>query len=96
MAYAISSRATEDIYWLYQSGKRQFGERSADLYQELLRAAVEFAAEHPQASPARDLPSGPVRVRYFGSHLIVYEIDDPDIVVLRVFHQLQDWENDLF
>lgn len=96
MAYAISARAAEDIYWLYESGKRQFGERSANLYQALLRDAVEFAAEHPAASPVRDFPSGAVRVRYFGSHLIVYEIDDPDILVLRVFHQLQDWENDLF
>lgn len=95
MAYAISARATEDIYWLYEAGKRQFGERSANLYQELLREAVEFAADHPAASPIRDLPSGAVRVRYFGSHLIVYEIDDPDIFVLRVFHQLQDWESDL-
>jgi toxin ParE1/3/4 len=96
MAYAISARAVEDIYWIYESGKRQFGPHSADLYQALLRDAVEFAADHPAASPIRDFPSGAVRVRYFGSHLIVYEIDDPDILVLRVFHQLQDWENDLF
>jgi toxin ParE1/3/4 len=95
MAYAMSARAVEDIYWIYESGKRQFGERSANLYQALLRDAVEFAATHPTASPIRDSPSGAVRVRYFGSHLIVYEVDDPDIVVLRVFHQRQDWESDI-
>jgi toxin ParE1/3/4 len=95
MAYVISAAAAGDIYWLYESGKRQFGERSATIYQSLLRDAIEFAAAHPNASPLRDFTSGPVRVRYFGSHLIVYEIDDPDILVLRVFHQSQDWEDEV-
>ena len=36
-----------------------------------------------------------VRVRYFGSHLLVYEIDDPDIVILRILHQAQDWPEHL-
>jgi toxin ParE1/3/4 len=96
MAYAISARAAEDIYWMYESGNRQFGQHSADLYQALLKDAVEFVAAYPAAAPIRDFPSGAVRVRYFGSHLIVYEIDDPDILVLRVFHQRQDWESDPF
>ena len=91
MGYVISERAADDIYWMYETGKRQFGERSAALYSALLRDAVEFAAAFPSASPLRDFASGPVRVRYFGSHLI----HDPDIVVLRVFHQSQDWEADI-
>lgn len=95
MGYVISEQAADDIYWMYETGKRQFGERSAALYSALLRDAVEFAAAFPSASPLRDFASGSVRVRYFGSHLIVYEIDDPDIVVLRVFHQSQDWEGDI-
>lgn len=91
MAYFISERAAEDIYWLYEQGKRQFGARTADAYQALLGEAVQFAADHPLASPRRETATGPVRVRYFGSHLIAYDVVDGDIVVQRVFHQSQDW-----
>ena len=92
MAYFISERAAEDIYWLYEQGKRQFGERAADAYQVLLGDAIQFAARHPLASPVRETATGPVRVRYFGSHLIAYDVVDDDIVVQRVFHQSQDWD----
>ncbi|MEO5806116.1 type II toxin-antitoxin system RelE/ParE family toxin [Devosia sp.] len=96
MAYVISERAADDIYWLYESGKREFGEWAANAYLDLLRHAVEFASAYPGASPSRKFVSGPVRTKYFGSHLIVYEMNDLDIVVLRVFHQSQDWQNEPF
>ena len=92
MAYSISERAASDIYWIYEQGKRQFGERAALSYQVLLGEAVVFAAAHPLASPVRETSNGPVRVRYFGSHLIAYDVAGEDIVVVRVFHQSQDWE----
>ena len=92
MAYSISERAAADIYWLYEQGKRQFGERTAASYQVLLGEAVEFAAAYPLASLVRETADGPVRVRYFGSHLIAYDVVGEDIVVVRVFHQSQDWE----
>lgn len=91
MAYSISEQAAEDIYWLFEQGKRQFGERSAIAYQALLGEAVIFAATYPLASPLRDTINGPVRVRYFGSHIIAYDVEGEDIVVVRVFHQSQDW-----
>ena len=92
MAYFISEQAAADIYWIYEQSKRQFGERAADAYQVLLGEAVIFAASHPQASPVRETAMGPVRVRYFGSHLLAYDIVNEDIIVQRVFHQGQDWE----
>jgi len=91
MAYFISEQAAADIYWIYEQSKRQFGERAAGAYQVLLGEAVIFAAAHPQASPVRETPMGPVHVRYFGSHLLAYDIVDEDIIVQRVFHQGQDW-----
>ncbi|WP_162247390.1 type II toxin-antitoxin system RelE/ParE family toxin [Devosia sp. Root635] len=27
----------------------------------------------------------------FGAHLLVYQLDDNDVVIQRVFHQSQDW-----
>lgn len=94
MAYFISEQAAEDIYWIYEQSKRQFGERAASAYQNLLGEAVVFAAEYPLASPLRETANGPARVRYFGSHLIAYDILGEDIIVQRVFHQHQDWDGD--
>jgi len=95
MAYLISARAADDIYWIYQQSKQQFGERAADAYQVLLGEAVRFAAAYPLACPVREDTSNPARVRYFGSHLIVYDCVGDDIVVQRVFHQHQDWDAEI-
>lgn len=92
MAYFISDRAAEDIYWIFEQGKRQFGERSAVAYQVLLGEAIIAAAAHPLAGPLRETATGPARVRYFGSHLVVYDISGEDIIVQRIFHQHQDWD----
>ena len=95
MAYFISVRAADDIYWIYQQSKQQFGERAAGAYQGLLGDAVKFAADHPLAAPVRETAGGTARVRYFGSHLIVYDCVGDDIVVQRVFHQHQDWDAEI-
>ena len=93
MAFRFTRQASEDIYLIYESGKRSFGERSAELYYLLFLDAVEFAARHPLAAAIRQDINDTVRVRYFGSHAIFYQVDDPDILVLRVLHQSQDWQN---
>jgi len=61
----------------------------------LLGSAVRFAADHPLASPVRENAISPARVRYFGSHLIIYDCVGDDIVVQRVFHQHQDWDAEI-
>ena len=93
MAYRFSAQAAEDIFLLYQSGKRSFGERAAELYYQLMLDAADFAARHPLASPAREHLKMVVRTRFFGAHVLVYEIDEPDVLILRVLHQAQDWDD---
>lgn len=92
MTYFISERAAEDIYWIFEQGKRQFGERSATAYQLLIGDAIRFAATHPLACPVRETAMGPAGVRYFGSHLVVFDVTGDDIAVQRTFHQHQDWD----
>lgn len=91
MAFHFAEQATQDLYAIYENGKREFGERTAELYYMLFLDAAELASRHPLASPIRDYLSMEVRVRYYGSHAMVYRFDDPDIVILRVLHQSQDW-----
>lgn len=91
MGLFISQRASEDLYLIFEQSKRQFGERAAKAYQDQFRQAVLFAEAHPLASELRATAGKPVRIRYFGSHLIAYDVVGEDIIVQRVFHQRQDW-----
>ncbi|KFC67731.1 Plasmid stabilization system protein [Devosia sp. LC5] len=94
MAFRFSAQAAEDIYFIYENGKRSFGERAAELYYLLFLDAAELASRHPLAAAIRDDIGENVRVRY-GSHAIFYQLDDPDIVILRVLHQSQDWQDQI-
>ena len=95
MGHMISRRAAEDLYLLFEQSKQQFGARAAKAYQDQFRRAVLFAEAHPLAAALRETAEGPVRVRYFGSHLFAYDIVADDIVVQRVLHQSQDWLDEL-
>lgn len=91
MGYRFSEKASQDAYAIYEASLEQFGERAADKYFEIMLEATKFAGEYPLASPERAETTPPLRVRYFGAHLIVYEVLDRDVVIQRIFHQSQDW-----
>lgn len=53
--------------------------------------ADQFASDNPLASPERVDTAIAVRVRYFGAHLLAYQLDGDGVVIQRVLHQSQDW-----
>lgn len=91
MGYRFSEQALNDADALYQSSLDQFGPRAAERYFAIMLNAAQFAADHPLASPERTGSSIPLRVRYFGAHLLVYQTVEGGIVIQRIFHQNQDW-----
>lgn len=91
MGYRFSEQALLDADNLYSSSLVDFGHRAAERYFAIMLNAARFAADHPYASPERSGSSIPLRVRYFGAHLIVYQIVGSEIVIQRIFHQGQDW-----
>jgi len=95
MAYRFSKRAIADTEALYEASLVQFGQRLADRYFKIMLDAAQFASDYPFAAPERAGTSLPLRVRYFGAHLLVYQVVDDGIVIQRVFHQSQDWESDV-
>ena len=91
MAYRFSEQAALDAEALYQASLDRFGQRAAERYFAIMLGAAQFAADHPLASPERSDSSIPLRVRYFGAHLLVYQTVEGGIVIQRIFHQSQDW-----
>ena len=91
-AYRLTQAASDDLVEIYVHGFALFGQAQADTYHEGLAATFAFLAEYPRAARVRDEITPPVRAHPHRSHLIVYELDAEDsVVILRVRHGREDW-----
>ena len=91
MGYRLSRKAEQDIGAIFQTGFVQFGLAQADAYHEGLEKTFAFLAHYPRAARERLEIDPPVRIHPYKSHLVVYELDGRDIVILRVRHGREDW-----
>lgn len=95
MAYKFSVKAEEDIVRAYRGGVRQFGVEQTEKYYAGLERVFEFLSDTPKAARERMEITPPVRVHPYRSHIIVYSIDTVGgVLILRVRHGREDWEND--
>lgn len=94
MSYRLRGTAGRDIEAIYEQGCERFGKRVARLYIERLFEVFERLGEYPRSSPVRSMLDRDVRVQPFASHVILYETVADDVVILRVRHGSEDWQND--
>jgi toxin ParE1/3/4 len=95
MPYRTTVRAEEDIIEIYACGFREFGEYQAERYHAGLVMAFEFIATHPLADRERREFDPPVRLHFYGAHVIVYVTQEDHVLIVRVLHGRQDWERHL-
>ena len=95
MTYQLSKSADEDIVRLYAVGVEQFGLAQADHYHDALFDMFALLAANPKMARERSELSTPSRVHRFQSHLIIYQIEGDDILVIRVRHGREDWLSSL-
>ncbi|RYY26807.1 MAG: type II toxin-antitoxin system RelE/ParE family toxin [Sphingomonadales bacterium] len=91
MTYRISRGASQDLIAIYASSARDFGEAQARQYFFGLESTFKFLADHPRAARERHEIQPPVRAFRYKSHLVIYEIDGNDVVILRIRHGHEDW-----
>ncbi len=91
MAYRLSRKAEEDIIEIYVAGVELFGSDQAERYHEGLEHAFNFLSNFPFAAAERAELRGSPRVHPYRSHVIVYRLDGPDILVQRIRHASEDW-----
>lgn len=92
MAYRLANKAAEDVFNIWAEGAAMFGEAQAERYHSGLEAIFRFLSENPKAARLRNEIVPPVRAHPFKSHLVVYETDANDeVLILRVRHGLEDW-----
>ena len=92
MGYRFSDNAAKDIDGIVFQGAVNFGREQSITYHGKLLRCCQFLAENPRASRLRLEVHPPVRAYPCQSHIIIYEIDDAnDILILRVHHGHENW-----
>ena len=89
MKLRYSSKAYRDLLSIRQFGLINFGRAQTDAYQAKLKKALRHIGSYPECARVRSELEMPVRMLPVGSHLIVYEIHDGLIVIIRVLHGSQ-------
>jgi toxin ParE1/3/4 len=92
MAYRIARAAQADLINIYTDGVEQFGVVQAEKYQDRIEQVIVLIAENPEIARVRAEITPPVRIHPAKSHIIVYLIDDQNVVrILRVRHARENW-----
>ncbi len=90
-SYRLTHAAADDLASIFLSGLEMFGLEQADAYHDGIEATLAFLAEYPRAARLRHEIDPPVRAYPYKAHLIVYELAEDDVVILRVRHGREDW-----
>ena len=80
--FRLTRAAVDDLKAIFLEGIEQFGLPQADAYHEGLSAIFAFLADYPHAARLREEISPPVRVHPYKAHLVIYEVDDDDEVIV--------------
>ena len=89
--WRTTSEAEYDLQFIAEQGVVQFGPRVSRAYIGRLIEMFGTIAEHPPVGSERLAQSGSVRLMPYGSHNILYIVENEDVIILRVLHGLQNW-----
>lgn len=92
MQLRTSRKADEDIVGIYLHGVREFGAHQAERYHAGLMETLHLLSEQPMIARERHEFRPTVRIHAHQAHLIVYQVRQNDVLVLRVLDGRQDWE----
>ena len=80
----ISDHASDDLRGIHQYGAESWGEKQADDYTDAIIDSLNLLVDFPRrGKPAPNMPSG-VRQLVAGRHLVLYQVIEKQVVVLRV------------
>ncbi|MCQ8782985.1 type II toxin-antitoxin system RelE/ParE family toxin [Mangrovibrevibacter kandeliae] len=95
MSYRLTDQAAEDVQHIYTEGSRLFGLEQAGRYHARLRQTFEVLAHFPELARERLEITPAVRIHRCGAHVVIYIVDEVDVLIVRVRHGHEDWVNDL-
>ncbi len=93
MRYCLTREAEEDLITIAERGIELFGERQARIYHDALYDVFEVISANPKMARERIELSPPVRIHPFKAHMIIYQIEDDTILIIRIRHGREDLLN---
>jgi toxin ParE1/3/4 len=95
MGYRLSPAADLDLDDIYDFGITEFGQRVANAYLDSLIDCFNSLAENPRICRVRNEIQPAVRICPHGSHLVFYEVDDANsVLILRIRHGRENWHDE--
>jgi toxin ParE1/3/4 len=78
--------AEQDIADIWNDGAERWGVDQADRYFDGMVNLFDLLSGQPEIARLRDEFTPPVRIHPYGSHVVVFEIADSGIAIIRVLH----------
>ncbi len=95
MPYRLTLEAEADIIEIAERGLNRWGLRKAQIYHNGLFELFDLIASTPAMARQTTELTPPVRVQRYKAHLVIYLIDDEGVLIVRVRHGREDWQEDI-
>ena len=83
----LSPAAERDLEGIWRYTAERWGVAQAEHYIDLLYAAMQAAAQAPEAAPRCDAIRPGYRRQWAEQHAVYYQVSETAVVVVRVLHQ---------
>jgi toxin ParE1/3/4 len=87
----LTKPAQHDLYRIAVDGLERFGAYQLAEYEAGLNDTLIFLSEYPYAAEEHSEYRPPVRIYPYKAHIIIFEVIDNDVVVIRVCNAREDW-----
>lgn len=84
MRIRYSTEAHNDLVDIIAYGNENFGSAQSGKYIAQIRNAIELIGLNPDMARLRTELERPVRIHTVGSHMVVFNIDEGMIVIVRI------------
>ena len=91
MRVKFSLEARRDLAAIVSHGERYFGSQASRNYTEKLRNTLDLIGRNPMLAHERPEYGRPVRIHPIGAHVIVYEMADDAVKVVRILPSQRNW-----
>jgi len=88
--YLLRPRAEQDIAEIWTNGADQWGIAQADRYLDGMVDLFDLLCEQPEIARLREEFNPPARIHVYGSHIVIFEVIDDGVSIIRVLHQRQN------
>ena len=92
--YRLTVAARADLRRIFVESIELFGPTQARAYRDRIGTTFALIAQQPGMARLRRELEPSVRVHPVGAHFVVYIEQDDSVLILRIRHGREDWQND--